>query len=193
MKPRILILPIAALVIAGLVFWRYGWESPPQEQSALVGEVRVLAPRFELYDQHSQLVKFERYLGRTALLILFFDADSAPDENVPLSLLRDHYNALNDAGIDVVAVSPATPFAVREAERRTGRKYPFPVLTDIDQRSPVPVPVHRLWGLADDDSPAIRTGMFFVERDGSVATDNGRPRPLEKPEAFVDKLVMRSP
>lgn len=193
MRPRILVLPISALVIAGLVLWRSGRQSQHQERRHIASDSRQLAPRIELYDQHSQLVKFERYLGRTALLILFFDGQSTPEENLLLTRLRDDYAALRRSGLDVVAVSAATPFAIRESERRTGREFPFPVLTDIDRHSPIPVPVHRIWGLADDETPAPRTGLFFIERDGSVTWKNGYPVPLEDPERFVDNLLRPLP
>ena len=71
MKYRILILPVAAAVIIGLVVWRMNRHPQGVGSRATPTAVRHLAPRFELYDQNSQLVKFERYLGRTRLLLLF--------------------------------------------------------------------------------------------------------------------------
>jgi peroxiredoxin len=185
MKPRILVLPFAAVIIAAMVLWRYHRETD-KSQLAPIDESRQLAPRFELYDQHSQLVKFERYLGRTELLVVFFDADPPADEQHLLTRLRDDHPALEQFGLQVVAVSLATPHAVREAERRAGMDFPFPVLTDIDMQTPVPAPVHRLWGLADDASPTVQTGTFYVDRRGTVASHRGRPVPLEDPTAFID-------
>lgn len=148
-----------------------------------------MAPRFQLYDQHSQLVKFERYLGRTELLLVFFDSAEPISDNALLRRLRDVHGELETAGLQVVAVSLATPHAVRQAEQQAGEEFPFPVLTDIDMQSPIPAPVHRLWGLADDDSPATRTGVFFVDRRGTVAYQGAYPQPLDDPQEFLDKVL----
>jgi len=171
-----------------MVQWRYQRE-PGASSGPATSEARQLAPRFELYDQHSQLVKFERYLGRTELLVVFFDGDQPVADNALLSQLRDVHAALETAGLQVVAISLATPHAVRQAEQQIGDEFPFPVLTDIDMQSPIPAPVHRLWGLADDDSPVIETGVFFVDRRGMVAYAGAYPQPLDDPQAFVERFV----
>lgn len=188
MKPRVLILPIAALIIAALVQWRYQRE-PGHWSAPATSQTRQLAPRFALYDQHSQLVKFERYLGRTRLLVVFLAGEQSLEKNPLLQRLRDVHPALEDAGVQVVAIGQATPHAIRQAEQRSGVEFPFPVLTDIDMNSPIPVPVHRMWGLADDDTPAVRTGVFFVDRRGTVEVDGAWPRPLDDPQRFVDGLT----
>ena len=175
-----------------MVIWRYQRETGSSSDSA-VDESRQLAPRFELYDQHSQLVKFERYLGRTELLVVFFDAVPPPDEQPLLTKLRDEHEAIEAAGLQVVAVSLATPHAIREAERRAGVDFSFPVLTDIDMQTPVPAPVHRLWGLAADDSPDVRSGAFYVDRRGMVASDRGIPLPLDDPNAFLKARLNGTP
>lgn len=186
MKLRILVLPFAAVVIAALVQWRYSREedSPPQsfDESAL-----QLAPRFELYDQQSQLVKFERYLGRTEMLVVFVDGTVPADANPLLIRLRDQSSELSDSGLQVVVVTLATPHAIRESERRAGVEFPFPVLTDIDRHRPIPAPVHRLWGMADEESATTRAGAFFVNRSGRVATKEGMPSPLADVDMFLDE------
>ena len=44
---------------------------------------RQYSPRFALYDQSSppQIVKFERYLGRTQLVVVFFDGETGADRD----------------------------------------------------------------------------------------------------------------
>jgi peroxiredoxin len=189
MKPRILVLPIAALIIAALVVWRYQRETTVASQPLGADSPLLLAPRFALYDQHSQMVKFERYLGRTEILVVFFDDVTPLDVNPLLSRLRRDHTALEASGLQVVAVSQATPHAIRQAEQRAGEQFPFPVLTDIDMQTPIPVPVHRLWGLADDKSPAVRSGVFHVDRRGMVAYDSAFPAPLDDPQQFLDERL----
>jgi peroxiredoxin len=189
MKPRILVLPISALVITALVLWRYQREPSESSRQVSSASFRLLAPRFSLYDQHSQLVKFERYMGRTEILVAFVD-DAVPlDEKPLLTRLRRNHAQLEALGLQVVAISQATPHAIRQAEQRAGEDFPFPVLTDIDMQTPVPAPVHRLWGLADDTSSAVRTGVFHVDRRGMVEYDGVYPAPLDDPQQFLDERL----
>jgi peroxiredoxin len=189
MKPRILVLPIAAVVIAALVVWRYQREPSAGSQQVTPDATRMLAPRFALYDQQSQLVKFERYLGRTEILVVFFDEAVPLDENLLLNRLRREHAALEASGLQVVAISQATPHTIRQAEQRSGAEFPFPVLTDIDMQTPIPVPVHRLWGLADDHSGVVRSGVFHVDRRGMVAYDSAYPAPLDDPQRFLGERM----
>ncbi|MCA9075724.1 MAG: redoxin domain-containing protein [Planctomycetaceae bacterium] len=187
MKPRDLVLLLSAVAILGLVTWRLNRENNQPDASRTTSEVRRLAPRFELYDQHSKLVKFERYLGRTRLVVLFI-ADAPPDEHPLFQALASKHSAIAAAGVQVIVVSTATPFAVREAEEQRGAEFPFPVLTDIDQKTPVPTPTHRQWGLAGDDPADLRDGLFLIERDGTVTWNGNTPRAESDPAKSIEAI-----
>lgn len=187
MKPRDLVLLISAVAILGLVLWRLNRENIRPDASQTTSDVRRLAPRFELYDQHSKLVKFERYLGRTRLAVLFI-ADAPLDEHPLFQSLASKHAAIAAAGVQVIVVGTATPFAIREAEAQRGAEFPFPVLTDIDQKTPVPTPTHRLWGLAGDDPAAIRDGLFLIERDGTVTWNGSTPRAESDPAKAIEAM-----
>lgn len=188
MRNRVLVLPLAALVIIALVVYRVQRERRAFPIALPAG--RQLAPRFELYDQQNRLVKFERYLGRTKLAVVFFDGPAGADVDPWLRQLRDHHDAVSraGAGVQVIAVSTATPFAIHQAEERAGGPFPFPVLTDIDPRQPIPAPVHRLWGLYDDETNTTRTGVFLVDRAGMVTTGAGGPVPVPDADAAIAAL-----
>ncbi len=192
MKPRILILPISAAVILAMVMWRVSREPEQSDGPAAPAAMRRLAPAFELYDQHSQLVKFERYLGRTRLLLLFIGDRPASEHPLARQLL-DHHAAIESAGIQIVVVGVATPFANRESEKQLGARFPFPVLTDVNLRSPEPVPVHRQWGLVGDGPSAqaeVREGLFLIGRDGTVDWSRTAPQPVADPVAIVGSIAV---
>lgn len=188
MKPRNIVLILSAVVIVSLVQWRLHRENggPSTDQGA-TGD-RRLAPRFELYDQNSQLVKFERYLGRTQILLLFI-ADAAVGEHPHVEQLSANNALLEDSGVQVVVVGMATPFAIREAEKQRGEPYPFPVLTDINQQTPEPAPTHRLWGLVGSVPNDIREGLFLINRDGTVSWKGSTPRPQTDPAHVLSLLL----
>ncbi|QDU38142.1 Putative peroxiredoxin [Maioricimonas rarisocia] len=183
MRPRILILPIAAIVIGGLVFWRLNREerSPSGARSVAL----QLAPRFELYDQSSRLVKFERYLGRTRMAVVFFDGDAGADQNALLRTLQEHHDAVEQAGVQIIGISTATPYANRAAGERAGGEFPFPLLSDVDLARPV----HRQWGMVNLQTGEPKSGLFLVDRGGRVAAQGGEFVPVSDPDSVVAELA----
>jgi peroxiredoxin len=186
---RILVLPLAALVISGLVWLGYRIQQLEQ-RTAQVQRPRARrqpAPRFELWDQSSppQIVKFERYLGRTQLVVVFFDGEAGADRDPWLTQLRDHHDKVQAAGVQVIGISTATPYANREAEKRS-TEFPFPLLSDIGKDTPAPA--HTLWGRFDPSDGTYHTGVFLVDRSGMVETDGRSYQPVADPEAVVRAL-----
>lgn len=188
MRRRILILPIAAAVIASLVIYRL--QRPEADSSAARSALaeRRLAPRFALYDQEGQLVKFERYLGRTRMIVVFFDGERGADADPWLTELSAHLEQVQDAGVQVIGISTATRYANSQAAERAGRPFPFPLLTDIDPRQPIPAPAHQQFGLYDIASATTRTGVFLIDRAGMVAWEHDHPQPAADPDRLIALL-----
>lgn len=143
------------------------------------------APRFALYDQTSQLVKFERYLGRTQMVVVFFDGESGADHDPWLTQLRDHHERVKAAGVQVVGIGVATPFANRQAGERS-QPFPFPILSDIGKD--LPAPAHTQWGRFDPSDGSFHTGVFLVDRSGMVETNGRNFQPVSDPAAVVKSL-----
>lgn len=188
---REIVLLLAGLVILVTVVWReqqlQHWKSDPTRQIAMV---RTLAPRFTLADHNRKVVKFERLLGRHRVILAFFDPELGVDRDPRTQQLIENFDAMHRAGIEIVAVSTATPYANGEAERRLGRKLPFPVVTDIDINDPAPLPTHRKFGLIDAQTGEARTGLFLIERDGSLPRqENGLPLPVQDEVAALATLA----
>ncbi len=174
-------------MIAGLV-WLGEYNQQRIEHAPRSNRPRVElqpSPRFALYDQKSQLVKFERYLGRTKLVVVFFDGEAGADADPWLTQLRDHHDQVKAAGVQVVGISQATPFANREAEKRS-QEFPFPLLSDIGQD--LPAPAHTQWGRFDPTDGSFHTGVFLVDRAGMVETQAGKFKPVGDPQAVVKTL-----
>ncbi len=189
MGKREFALLIAGVVILGVVVFRQAqidaWRTNPTRVVAL----RRLAPRFELADHRRNLVKLDGLLGRHRIVLVFFDAELGVDGDARTRPLIDHFETIKDAGIHVLAVSTATPFANGEAAKRLGKELPFSVMTDIDLRNPAPHPTHTLWGRVDETGEPI-PGIFLIERDGTTIVDpTGIPIPIEDEEAAISQLV----
>ena len=179
-------LPLAAVVVGGLVWLGERNQARLASQPRSVStHPRRLAPRVELYDQSSQLVKFERYLGRTKMAIVFFDGEKGADADPWLSQLRDHHAYVVAAGAQVIGIGMATPYANRQAGDRSS-KFPFPILSDIGRDRPAPA--HTAWGRFDPDNGTFLTGLFLVDRSGMVEIDSRGYVPVRDPSAVVKSL-----
>lgn len=147
------------------------------------------APRSILTDQHRHMVKLEAYLGRTKLLIVFFDGLKPAHKDPVVSRLVKDYAALMGQGVQPIAISAASPFAITKSEEVAGKKFPFPVLMDVDPNGHTSYPAHRAWGLADHRSEELKTGVFVVDRAGLVPARGPLPRPVVDPEATIDAIL----
>jgi peroxiredoxin len=189
---RILILPLAAVAIAGLVAYRLHRgerPSPPVPKSAVVRATRTAPPlAIPLADQHKHIVKLERYYGRAPIVIVFFDRDAGADKDPYLTQLRDCFHQLEAEGIEVVGISRASSFENRQAEERAGQPFPFPLLSDIHPEGHSPAPVSIQFGLFDVATQSTGTALFLIDRAGQIAWDGAAPRSVKNPAAAVDAL-----
>ena len=119
------------------------------------------------------------------MVVVFFDGDQGADRDPWLTQLRDHHAQVESAGVQVVAIGMATPYANRQAgERSTG--FPFPILSDIGRD--VPAPAHTAWGRFDPDRGEFLTGIFLIDRSGMVEIDSRGYCPVRDPQQVVAEL-----
>lgn len=190
MRPRVWILPLSAVLIAGLCTYRATRPDRPVPTIVKSNSLRALPPRgWELPDHEFRLVKFDRYLGRQPLIVLFCDGSHALDADPLLIWLRDHAAAVYAAGWRIIAITTANPAAVRRAAEQSRLDWPFPVLTDMHLRDPAPAPVHHLWSRVDRATGALLPALFLVDRLGYIEYVDGRPRPEPDPVESLERIV----
>lgn len=173
-QSRLALLLLAGIVICLVVIWRQqqlaNWKTagPPPRSIP-----RRLAPRFELADQNRHVVKFERFLGRQRVLLIFCDGSTKPLEDPRVKSAWECYDRIHALGVEVVAVGPdsATPFHIQSAEKELGKKVPFPILADLVLRHAQRNPVHHQWGRVHEQTSLPLSGVFLVGRDGKVQVD----------------------
>lgn len=175
-RPRLLILPLAAAVIAGLVAFKL--TRPPQSFRAGDAVMWRPAPSFKGLDSDNRLLKFERYLGRHEILLIFFDGDAGADHDPLLLRIREKFDGLKRRGAIVVGVSAALPQQNRAAFKRSG-VFPFPLLSDPEFK------IHQMWGRFDETTEQPLTGAFLIDRAGRVAWSEKFPRPEDSLDQFL--------
>lgn len=158
---RWIVLPIAALAIAGLL--AYKQSQPPQRitpEQRLSAALQKRAPLFSLYDAHNRIVRSERYLSRSKLLVVFFDGELGCDKDPLLQSLRQHYDTVSRQGT-ILAISAATPWRNREAQK-SGGEYPFPLLSDPDYS------VQTQFEVIGGNPPRTKPSAFVIDRMGII-------------------------
>lgn len=172
-RPLLLVIPVSAILIGALVAFKLTrrYETAVEEKP---GAVRP-APLFQLYDQHSQIVRVARYIGRHKLLIVFYDGSRGPEGSALLGSMRERYSELQATQAVVLAISTARPSENRYGANLAHRPevaapsaeselhYPFPLLSDI-----LDFEVHRQYGAFDFDAQRHREAAFIVDRSGVI-------------------------
>jgi peroxiredoxin len=193
MRRILLIIPVSAALIAVLVAFKLTRRyEPPADESA--NDARP-APLFQLYDEHSQIVRLARYIGRHKLLIVFFDGRQGPDHNPLVAHLRDKFAELHATGAIALAISAARPSENRygtNLERRGAAatppadselRYPFPLLSDI-----LDYEVHRKYGAFDFQAQEPLEAIFVVDRAGMIQHVHLGPGELGSVDDWVREL-----
>lgn len=175
---RILFLPAAALVIFAACWYKTTRDYPLQPV-ARGGAILMPAPIITLPNSESppEIIRLERYLGRHAVLLVFFDAAEGLSRDPRIGQCLQSLTEIEASGAVVLAVSTALPQENRLAittRQQTDPAWniPFPVLTDL----PPDLAAHRLWGaLSSGGSP--QPGVYVIDRAGRVQWRDGKPLP----------------
>jgi thioredoxin-dependent peroxiredoxin len=122
------------------------------------------APAFRLVEADGKTVSLADYRGRR-LIVYFYPAASTPGCTKEACDFRDNLRDLNDAGLDVVGISPDPP--AKLAKFRDAQQLTFPLLSDPDRK------VLTAWGAYGDKTMYGKTVQGVI-RSTFVVDENGR-------------------
>lgn len=123
------------------------------------------APAFSLPDADGSTVKLSDFRGRK-VIVYFYPAASTPGCTKQACDFRDSLAELNEAGLDVIGVSPDKPEKL--AKFRDAEGLTFPLLSDPDKK------VLTAWGAFGEKSMYGKTvqgvirSTFLVDEKGVV-------------------------
>ena len=129
-------------------------------------EVGDKAPAFSLPDANGNTVSLADYKGRK-VIVYFYPAASTPGCTKEACDFRDNLSELNDAGLDVVGISPDKP--TKLAKFSDDQNLTFPLLSDPDRK------VLTSWGAFGEKTMYGKTvqgvirSMFVVDEKGKIA------------------------
>jgi thioredoxin-dependent peroxiredoxin len=124
------------------------------------------APAFSLPDADGNKVSLADYKGRR-VVVYFYPAASTPGCTKQACAFRDNLRDLNDAGVDVVGISPDKPEKL--AKFRDAEKLTFPLLSDPERK------VLTAWGAYGEKQMYGKTvtgvirSTFLVDEKGKIA------------------------
>ena len=124
------------------------------------------APEFALPDSDGKTVSLSDYRGRS-VVVYFYPAAGTPGCTKQACDFRDNLAELDDAGFDVVGISPDAPAKLAKFVAAEGLT--FPLLSDADRS------VRQQWGAYGEKQNYGRTitgvirSTFIVDADGRIA------------------------
>jgi peroxiredoxin Q/BCP len=124
------------------------------------------APAFRLPDADGNMVSLSDYRGRR-LVVYFYPAASTPGCTKEACDFRDNLHDLNEAGLDVVGISPDPP--AKLAKFRDAEGLTFPLLSDPDRK------VLTAWGaygakqMYGKTVQGVIRSTFVVDEKGKIA------------------------
>jgi peroxiredoxin Q/BCP len=124
------------------------------------------APAFRLPDADGNTVSLADYRGRK-VIVYFYPAASTPGCTKEARDFRDNLRDLNDAGIDVVGISPDPP--AKLAKFRDAEGLTFPLLSDPDRKT------LTAWGAYGEKMmygkavTGVIRSTFVVDEKGKIA------------------------
>ncbi|MFA1544006.1 peroxiredoxin [Actinomadura monticuli] len=132
-------------------------------------DVGAEAPDFELTDQHGTPVRLSGFRGENNVLLVFYPLAFSGVCTGELTLLRDEFrsaggggDAGGDGGVQVLAVSVDSMFALRAWSDREG--FWFPLLSDFWPHGGTA----RRYGVFDEAKGLALRGTFVIDTEGVV-------------------------
>lgn len=191
---RIWILPIAAVMIAGVCWYKLAQTHEPPTGRVIEQVCPAKSFQFSLRGQTEPFhyTNLRAFLGRHHVVIVFFDGAKGAEADPVLLRLRNEFERLNRRGVKVLGISTNLPQHNRPPKPGRARlpnqpaaPFPFPLLTDF----PSTKIVHHRWGRVDENTGETKPGVFHIDAAGNIRCDGRKPLPVDDPDQVIDTLL----
>jgi peroxiredoxin Q/BCP len=144
------------------------------------------APAFTLPDADGNTVKLSDYKGRR-LVVYFYPAASTPGCTKQACDFRDSLSELNEAGIDVVGISPDKPEKL--AKFRDAEKLTFPLLSDPERKVLSAYGAYGEKMMYGKKVTGVIRSTFVVDENGKIAVAQYNVKAANT-GSFIQKKVL---
>jgi peroxiredoxin Q/BCP len=123
------------------------------------------APDFTLPDADGKPVSLTDFRGRR-VIVYFYPAAGTPGCTTEACDFRDNLAELNDAGVDVLGISPDKP--AKLAQFRERDLIPFPLVSDPDRAVLVAYGAYGEKKLYGKTTQGVIRSTFVIDADGKI-------------------------
>lgn len=148
-------------------------------------EIGQDAPDFELKDQRNEAVTLSAFRGVGAVAVVFYPFAFTGVCEGELCAIRDDHSTFADAGVQVLAISCDTGFALVRWAEEMG--YPFPLLSDFWPHGEVA----KAYGVFNEALGCAHRATFLVDVDGVVVDrfESAGPGEARDPGRYATALA----
>jgi len=142
-------------------------------------EIGEPAPDFTLSDQEGRLVRLSDFRGKQPVALIFYPGDQTPLCSTQLCEVRDSYDRLTQAGIEVLGINPFSGSSHKRFVEN--KRLPFRLLVDQGGEVAQSYGAWLGWGPVG----FINRSVYLVGVDGKIRfAQRGKPAPSEILAAF---------
>lgn len=150
-------------------------------------EIGQEAPDFELKGSTGEPVRLSSFRGDTAVAVVFYPFTFTGVCEGELCQLRDDHSELEEAGVQVLAISCDTAPAQKKWAEEQG--FSFPVLSDFWPHGDVA----RAYGVFNEALGCANRGTFLINAEGTIvdafeSPDLGTAREKSRYQEAIEKL-----
>lgn len=149
----------------------------------------IPAPDFELLDDTNVPRKLSDFRGRNVVLY-FYPADDTPGCTKEACNFRDDYSAYENAGVQILGVSPDTVKSHVKFKQKF--QLPFPLLADEGHKV---CDLYGVWGpkkfMGREYEGVLRT-TFLIDENGKIVRVFEKVRPAEHSMEVLSALGVPS-
>jgi peroxiredoxin Q/BCP len=130
-------------------------------------QVGSKAPDFSAPASSGKKIKLSDFRGKKPVVLYFYPKDDTPGCTKEACGFRDHFDALTEAGVEVLGVSPDST----ESHEKFITKYelPFTLVSDEDRKICQGYGVWQEKNMYGKKSMGVARTTFVIDRDGKIA------------------------
>jgi len=145
----------------------------------------IQAPDFSLQDETGEVRKLSDFAGKPVILY-FYPKDDTPGCTTEACAFRDDYSEYENAGVQIVGISPDTP----KSHAKFKQKYqlPFPLLADENREVSN---LYGVWGpkkLMGRSYEGVHRTTFFIDSEGKIARVFENVKPAGHSQEILGEL-----
>lgn len=143
------------------------------------------APQFEGIDQNGEKISLDDFKGKKVALY-FYPKDDTPGCTAQACNIRDNYDTLRDAGVEVIGVSADDEQSHKKFE--TKYQLPFRLIADTNKEI---INKYGVWGeknLYGIKSMGLKRTTFLIDENGVVFKVFKRPKTRAQSEEILKAI-----